>query len=53
VRKKLLVQLKKIIHVKLELYNPTNYIFEKDKTEKLSKPIPAKFYIYGGGNILK
>ena len=39
-----------------ELYNPTNYIFGKGQTEKLSKLIPANAKIllaYGGGSIFK
>jgi NADP-dependent alcohol dehydrogenase len=34
-----------------ELYNPTNYILEKDETEKLSKLVPANAKVllaYGG-----
>ncbi len=39
-----------------ELYNPTNYIFGKGQTEKLSKLVPANAKIllaYGGGSIFK
>ena len=39
-----------------ELYNPTNYIFGKGQTEKLSKLIPANSKIllaFGGGSIFK
>lgn len=39
-----------------ELYNPTNYVFGKGQTEKLSKLIPANAKIllaYGGGSIFK
>ncbi|WP_395052268.1 iron-containing alcohol dehydrogenase [Flavobacterium sp.] len=39
-----------------ELYNPTNYIFGKGQTEKLSKLIPANAKVllaYGGGSIFK
>jgi len=37
-----------------ELYNPTNYVFGKGQTEKLSKLVPANAKIllaYGGGSI--
>ena len=39
-----------------ELYNPTNYVFGKGQTEKLSKLIPAGAKVllaYGGGSIFK
>ncbi|MBC7525252.1 MAG: iron-containing alcohol dehydrogenase [Flavobacterium sp.] len=39
-----------------ELYNPTNYVFGKGQTEKLSKLIPANakiLLVYGGGSIFK
>ncbi|WP_298397259.1 iron-containing alcohol dehydrogenase [Flavobacterium sp.] len=39
-----------------ELYNPTNYIFGKGQTEKLSKLVPANAKVllaYGGGSIFK
>ncbi len=39
-----------------ELYNPTNYVFGKGQTEKLSKLVPARAKIllaYGGGSIFK
>jgi NADP-dependent alcohol dehydrogenase len=39
-----------------ELYNPTQYVFGKGQTEKLSKLIPANAKIllaYGGGSIFK
>ena len=39
-----------------ELYNPTNYVFGKGQTEKLSKLVPANTKIllaYGGGSIFK
>jgi len=39
-----------------ELYNPTNYIFGKGQTEKLSQLVPANAKIllaYGGGSIFK
>ena len=39
-----------------ELYNPTNYVFGKGQTEKLSKLVPANAKIllaYGGGSIFK
>lgn len=39
-----------------ELYNPTNYIFGKGQTEKLSKLVPTNAKIllaYGGGSIFK
>ena len=39
-----------------EYYNPTNYIFGKNQTEKLAKLIPANSKIllaYGGGSIFK
>ena len=39
-----------------ELYNPTNYVFGKGQTEKLSKLVPANAKVllaYGGGSIFK
>jgi NADP-dependent alcohol dehydrogenase len=39
-----------------ELYNPTNYVFGKGQTEKLSKLVPTNAKIllaYGGGSIFK
>jgi NADP-dependent alcohol dehydrogenase len=39
-----------------ELYNPTNYVFGKGQTEKLSKLVPANAKIllaFGGGSIFK
>jgi NADP-dependent alcohol dehydrogenase len=39
-----------------ELYNPTNYVFGKDQTQKLAKLVPAGAKIllaYGGGSIFK
>ena len=39
-----------------ELYNPTNYVFGKGQTEKLSKLVPANakiLLVYGGGSIFK
>lgn len=39
-----------------ELYNPTNYVFGKRQTEKLSKLVPANAKVllaYGGGSIFK
>jgi NADP-dependent alcohol dehydrogenase len=39
-----------------ELYNPTNYIFGKGQTEKLSKLVPVNakiLLVYGGGSIFK
>ena len=39
-----------------ELYNPTNYVFGKGQTEKLSKLVPTRAKIllaYGGGSIFK
>ena len=39
-----------------ELYNPTNYVFGKGQTQKLSKLVPANAKIllaYGGGSIFK
>jgi NADP-dependent alcohol dehydrogenase len=47
--------IKKIMN-NFELYNPTNYVFGKGQTEKLSKLVPANAKIllaYGSGSIFK